>query len=227
MIASRLLFAAALILVFLACWTILPAPNRPLLALGVGAPEVAAWLIAAALIVLALTFVIHGPPQGLPQGGHYVQILSVVAAVLASTPFVRLPSVVRRFDAAMRTSLGDDFLAAVPTGQRAGMRRAPFAALDLFRGIPLGDAHVTRGIPFANPGGVALTLDVYRPVTPGRYPTVVQIYGGAWQRGVPGDNATFATYLAARGFVVFAIDYRHSPQWQWPAQIEDVRTALA
>ena len=72
-----------------------------------------------------------------------------------------------------------------------------------------------------------LTLDVYRPVAAGRYPVVVQIYGGAWQRGAPGDTATFATYLAAHGFVVFAIDYRHAPEWQWPAQIEDVRAALA
>jgi acetyl esterase/lipase len=26
---------------------------------------------------------------------------------------------------------------------------------------------------------------------------------------------------------VFAIDYRHAPRWRWPAQIEDVRAALA
>ena len=69
-------------------------------------------------------------------------------------------------------------------------------------------------------------LDIYRPATAGRYPSVVQVYGGAWQRGAPGDDAAFATYLAAHGFVVFAIDYRHAPRWQWPAQIEDVRTAL-
>jgi acetyl esterase/lipase len=25
---------------------------------------------------------------------------------------------------------------------------------------------------------------------------------------------------------VFAIDYRHAPQWRWPAQLDDVRTAL-
>jgi acetyl esterase/lipase len=74
---------------------------------------------------------------------------------------------------------------------------------------------------------VPLTLDIHRPATTaGRYPSVVQIYGGAWQRGAPGDDAPFAAYLAARGFVVFAIDYRHAPEWQWPAQIEDVRAAL-
>jgi len=69
-------------------------------------------------------------------------------------------------------------------------------------------------------------MDIYRPPVSGRYPCVVQIYGGSWQRGHPGDDASFARYLASRGFVVFAIDYRHAPRWKWPAQIEDVRTAL-
>ena len=223
MLASRLLLAAALILVFLACWIFLPAPNRLLLALGVGAPEVSAWLVVAAFVVAGVTFGIDGGPYL----RHLTFACAVVAAVLASVPLGRVPSAVRRFDAAMWASLGDDFLAAVPAEHRARMRPAPVAALDLFRGIGTGDARITRRIPFASPQGVALTLDVYRPVTSGRYPVVVQVYGGAWQRGVPGDNAAFAAYLAAHGFVVFAIDYRHAPQWQWPAQIEDVRTALA
>ncbi|MEP7344323.1 MAG: alpha/beta hydrolase, partial [Gemmatimonadaceae bacterium] len=30
----------------------------------------------------------------------------------------------------------------------------------------------------------------------------------------------------AHGYVVFAIDYRHAPRSRWPAQLEDVRTAL-
>ena len=208
-----------MVLAFLAAWIYLPAPNRLLLALGVGAPEVSAWLLVGALIVGGFAFAGHV---------QYVALmLAVVAAVLAATPLVRLPSAVRRFDAAMRTALGDDFLGGVPADYRARMRNAPVAALDLFRGVAIGDARVTRGIPFATPEGVPLTLDVYRPATSGRYPTVVQIYGGAWQRGAPGDDSTFATYLAARGFVVFAIDYRHAPEWQWPAQIEDVRAALA
>ncbi len=107
------------------------------------------------------------------------------------------------------------------------MRAAPVVVLDLFRGVAAGDARVVRGIAFAAPAGVPLTLDVYRPPVAGRHPAVVQIYGGAWQRGGPGDDAPFATYLAAHGYVVFAIDYRHAPAWRWPAQIEDVRSALA
>jgi acetyl esterase/lipase len=84
-----------------------------------------------------------------------------------------------------------------------------------------------RGVKFAVNDGVPLTMDIYRPASAGTYPAVVQIYGGAWQRGAPGDNAEFASYLAAHGFVVFAIDYRHAPRWQWPAQLADVRAALA
>jgi acetyl esterase/lipase len=55
----------------------------------------------------------------------------------------------------------------------------------------------------------------------------VQVYGGAWQGGSRTDHETFARYFAHRGYVVFAIEYRHAPVRQWPAQIEDVRSALA
>jgi len=220
--ASWLLFAAALVLVFLTSWIVLPAPNRPLLALGVGAPELSAWLVLGGLVVCGLTL----GAAGRDTLGRATLVLAVVATVLASVPLMRLPFVVRRFDGTMQTALSDDFLRGVPSDRRARMRRAPVVFFDLFLGIDVGEARVTRDIPFAAPAGVRLALDIYRPVTAGRHPSVVQIYGGAWQRGAPGDDARFATYLAARGFVVFAIEYRHAPQWQWPAQIEDVRAAL-
>jgi acetyl esterase/lipase len=106
------------------------------------------------------------------------------------------------------------------------MRSAPVVLLDLFRGVDVGDARVVRGVACAAPAGERLTVDIYRPVADGHYPSVVQIYGGAWQRGAPADDAGLATYLAAHGFVVFAIDYRHAPRWLWPAQIDDVRAAI-
>ena len=105
--------------------------------------------------------------------------------------------------------------------------RRPLNVSALLFGIDAGQARVSRGIAVAAADGSALTLDVYRPPGPGRFPIIVQIYGGAWQRGVPGDNAAFARHFAARGHVVFAIDYRHAPRWSWPAQIDDVRAALA
>ena len=214
--------AAALVLVFLASWTVLPAPNRPLLALAVGAPELSPWLAVSGLVVCVLTLGAggRGPLARATLG------LAVLAVALASVPLVRLPFAVQRFDGAMRAALGDDFLRGVSSARRARLRPAPVVLVDLFLGIDAGDARVSRAVPFAAPEGVRLTLDIYRPVRAGRYPSVVQVYGGAWQRGAPGDDAAFATYLAARGYVVFAIDYRHAPRWRWPAPIEDVRAAL-
>src|SRR6185295_14743748 len=93
-------------------------------------------------------------------------------------------------------------------------------------GLEAAAAHETHGVPFASPAGVPLTLDIYQPTSGSAHATVVQIYGGAWQRGVPHDNAGLARLLAAHGYVVFAIDYRHAPAFRWPAQIDDIRTAL-
>jgi acetyl esterase/lipase len=106
-------------------------------------------------------------------------------------------------------------------------REAPLSLSQLALGVKASAARTTRGVVFASPGGVTLTADIYQPEQPGRFPTVVQIYGGAWQRGAPGDDSVLAEAVAARGFVVFAIDYRHAPRWQWPAQRDDVQAALA
>ena len=144
-------------------------------------------------------------------------------------PLVQLPFVARRFDNAMRRALSDDFLRGVPSDNLVRMRSAPIVTLDLQAlQSRSGAALVTRASLEASfcHALVPLTLDIYRPASAGRYPSIVQIYGGAWQRGAPGVDARFAAYLANRGFVVFAIDYRHAPEWQWPAQIEDVRAAL-
>ena len=74
--------------------------------------------------------------------------------------------------------------------------------------------------------GQYLTAEIYAPPRHGLFPIVVQIYGGAWQRGSPSDFSKFATWLASSGYLVVAIDYRHAPAHRWPAQIEDVDNAL-
>jgi acetyl esterase/lipase len=126
----------------------------------------------------------------------------------------------------MRAELGGDPLRNVPAAVRDHVRAGPLSISELFGHVNLGDARVARDIPFSTTGAAPLTVDVYRPLRPGSYPAVVQIYGGAWQRGKPADNGNFAQWLAARGYVVFAIDYRHAPGSRWPAQLDDVRLAL-
>jgi acetyl esterase/lipase len=198
-----LLLAGAIALV--AVWIVVPAPRMFVLPLGVVAPEVSPILLVAALVTLALTFL--APSSGLTT---LARLLAVLAVVACARPLLQARSALREFDRAF---------AALPAGPPVRIR-------DVFMGLDTGEARVTRGIEFARPDGQALTMDVYRPRAGGRHPVLVQIYGGAWQRGQPGDDAAAATYLASRGWVVFGIDYRHAPRWQWPAQRDDVRAAM-
>lgn len=204
----------AVVTLVLAAWIVIPGPTYFLLTFSVGAPEVSAWLIVSSLV--GLTLAVTGV-----RDSHVAQIAaacSLVSLLVAVSPFVRLPPALRRFD--LETSA----LSAQPTHP---LRIKRLSVVDLFRGIPTGDAHVTRGIRFGNSTGAPLTLDVYQPRERGKFPIVVQIYGGAWQRGEPAANANFATWLAAGGYVVVAVDYRHAPAARWPAQLTDVVSSLA
>ena len=129
--------------------------------------------------------------------------LCLVAAALAAVPLLAVRSTRRQFDA-----------------ETAALR--PPAATPA-----IDQVAITRGIVFADPTGTKLTLDIYRPVTADPLPIVIQIHGGAWRSGGPLDDGRFAETLAHDGYLVVAIDYRLAPEWRWPAQLDDVRAAIA
>lgn len=201
-VVGRLLGIAALGLLFLTAWILVPAFNRPLLILAVGAPEVSPWLAGVGVAIAALSFAI-GPATSIQT--RATMLIALAATAIAAVPIVQFPFVRSRFDQKMRAAIGP---------------------ADVARPTQPGDVRISRGILVATAGDVKLTVDIYRPPLSGRYPCVVQLYGGSWRGGEPGNDAHFARHLASRGFVVFAIDYRHAPRWQWPTQIEDVRNDL-
>jgi acetyl esterase/lipase len=57
-------------------------------------------------------------------------------------------------------------------------------------------------------------------------PGVIMIHGGAWSAGDKGHDRLHARRLAARGYVVMAINYRLAPAHKYPSQLEDCRLAL-
>ena len=74
-----------------------------------------------------------------------------------------------------------------------------------------------------------LNIHLYRASRrpgPGRLPILVNIHGGSWQHGSPEEDATFTSYFARKGWAVFSLDYRLAPQWNHPAQIDDVLAAI-
>ena len=216
-------FGLSIATLFLAIWIVIPAPTRTLLPLSVGAPEICVWLILSSTIAMVgavRTWRVHAVAK-------VATVASVLALLLALIPLVRFPSVASRTINALQSTLGVDYLDAVPFDRQLAMRPSPLSFAELFRGFSKDSAIVSQGIVFATVAGVKLTGIVYRPPTKGTFPIVVQIYGGAWQRGTAEDFPNFARFLAARGYVVFAIDYRHAPQFTFPQQYADVKTALA
>ncbi|HXG87027.1 MAG TPA: alpha/beta hydrolase [Vicinamibacterales bacterium] len=205
---QTVLLLVAVTLAFCAMWIVVPAPNLTLLAFGVGAPEVSPFLLVASLVTMLVAW--RGRRGTLARS---TLVLSVAAFALSAWPLAHLPFTIREFDQQLPPS--------------AAVTRSAFHVRDFFSGIAAGDVRVVRDVPFAAPANQPLRLDIYRPMAAGRYPVLVQIYGGAWQRGQPGDNAAFAQYFAGRGYVVFALDYRKAPQWKWPAQRDDVRAGLS
>lgn len=68
-------------------------------------------------------------------------------------------------------------------------------------------------------------LDLYLPrERERRVPLVLWIHGGSWQRGSK-DGCPFQT-LTERGFAVASVDYRLAPGSKFPAQYDDVRSAV-
>lgn len=72
-----------------------------------------------------------------------------------------------------------------------------------------------------------LKADLYRPDGDGPWPAVLLIYGGNWSSA---DHRwqmkLLARKIAQRGFVVMSASYRGTPDFRYPAPVEDLREAL-
>lgn len=208
---------------FLSLWVVVPAPTFWMLPLGVGAPEVSPWLVS--INAIALMLLIWRRHQGWLYS--VALVFCLLGLLLGMLPLLQFPAANARIATEMQTVLGADYLAKVPQAKQTQMRPQPFVLADALSGISIEEVRIERGIVFSNPDGVKLKLNVYRPLPIGKYPAIVAIYGGAWQVGTPDNNEAFNRYMAAQGYSVVAIDYRHAPQYRFPAQLEDVQAALS
>lgn len=73
----------------------------------------------------------------------------------------------------------------------------------------------------------ALQGDLYLPRgLPRPRPAVLLVHGGGWERRTRADMDDMAAKLARRGYVVFNISHRFAPQFQFPAQVNDLAQAV-
>ena len=222
--SSVLVFLLCLISFLLCIWIVIPAPIFSLLPLSVGTPEISPWLLGINItiaIILAIAII-----KSQSDWATRISLALIIAAlILSALPLSQLSQARSQADQSMRSNLNPDALKD-PNLDRSKFRQQPFSFTDALRGFTPIPVRETVNITFSNPDDVPLTLNVYRPPTIGNYPAIVLIYGGAWQRGTPGQDAAFSRYMVHQGYVVWAISYRHAPQYSFPAQLNDVRSAL-
>lgn len=212
---------------FLSIWIILPAPIFSLLPLSVGAPEISPGLLILNVLVLlcgGIIFWLRG--FRFPKSFGILLCLSGLALGLSASPLLQFSAAQQQAQAAIESSLGRDYLHSISPALTAKLRPKPLVISDIWQGISIPKVRIDRAISFANPDRIQLSMNIYRPIPVGKYPALVSIYGGAWQRGTPDSDDTFNRYIAAQGYVVWAIDYRHAPTYHFPTQLEDVRSAL-
>ena len=83
-------------------------------------------------------------------------------------------------------------------------------------------------IEFVRRDGVALTMDAFVPAGPGQAAAAIWIHGGGF---VSGDKkphpASLFGPLQEKGWAWFSVNYRLAPEHAFPAQTDDVESAVA
>lgn len=100
------------------------------------------------------------------------------------------------------------------------------SAVDVLNATVSTDTYrLTQGLAY---GDLARQqLDVYQPSADvGKAPLVVFFYGGSWSSGERADYRFVGEALASRGIVTLVADYRLSPEFRYPAFLQDSARAV-
>jgi acetyl esterase/lipase len=205
------LFALAILFVLLGYLTVFRSPDWSPWRLAVLAGEFGHWFVLAAIVVAACAWLGRG--HHLAFAAATVTLAALGAALLLKPAFQA-----RRIAATLPDRLKAQF-GAPP------IARGPFSIPQLF----VGRNSPPATIQTVNTGS-GLPIDFYRPrANAGRRPVpcVIAIHGGGWDSGDRMQLPALNHWLAHSGYAVAAVSYRLAPKHRWPAQREDLSSAIS
>ncbi len=89
---------------------------------------------------------------------------------------------------------------------------------------------VLKGVVYVERDGQPLHLNIFYPaaaaVSSNPLPCIIYVPGSAWMKQNLDMAAPNLVRLAARGYVVASVEYRPSSVGQFPAQVQDAKTAV-
>ncbi len=193
----------AAVLVLLSAMVLVPPFNMALFPLAVGASEYSPLLVIADLLWCLPANRILRPSRRLRYATLAALLFSACLAVRPLTQYTRV---------------------ATAASEQLGTAGPPprFSLMAALAGLPTSPDVMERTIGYAAPDGERLTMRLYSLPQHKLQPTVVVLYGGAWQGGSAGQAENVSRALATEGYTVAAIDYRHAPMSRYPAQSDDV-----
>lgn len=221
-------FATALAIAFASvCWglaamsllAVFRAPVYPFWKPAIAATEWGHWLAGIAIGVGTFGYGVVGLRWSVVPVA-FAAVLFVSPSIRASRLAGRLPERVHRvFPPAGAGGARNRY------GRRRGDVPLSVSRLAHIR-IPAVD-ETTLG--YSESTGRPLALDLYRPYgssLPVRSRVVVVVHGGSWRSGDKSQLAGMNRYLASRGHIVVAPNYRLAPEHRFPAPVDDIHRAI-
>lgn len=74
--------------------------------------------------------------------------------------------------------------------------------------------------------GRNLKLNLYRPKDKKKYPALILVHGGGWNSGNKSMQIPIAKEVASHGYVTLPVEYRLSPEAEYPAGVYDLKNAV-
>lgn len=84
------------------------------------------------------------------------------------------------------------------------------------------------GVIYKNTGYRTLKLDIFHPsfTVKNEMPVVLMVHGGGWISGDKSLLYPLAKVIAAKQYIAVTMEYRLSPEAEYPAAVYDIKTAL-
>lgn len=198
---ATLIVAALLVILSAMVWV--PPFNLLLFPLAVGASEYSPVLVLLDLLWCLPVNRLLRPMPRLRYAGLVALLVSACLAVRPLTQYTRV---------------------AAAASEQLGTADHPprFSLMAAFTGLPTSAEVQERLVTYAAPNGQQLTMRLFSLPQREARPTVVVLYGGAWQKGTAAQASNVSRALASKGYLVAAMDYRHAPVSTYPAQTDDV-----
>jgi acetyl esterase/lipase len=211
-------FLAGALLLATAVLGRISAPNEILWRVSFAASEGGHWFALATLL------------PAVPRGGQRLfgklgGFMSLAACALFIFPIYHAQQINRDLPAQLDSNFGADKRTRGRFSEDP--RPEPFVVADVLTSVQSRPVRLEER-QFITTDGEKLTLDVFRPgYEHGPLPGVLVMHGGSWQNGNSREYVALNGYLAARDYMVFAVNYRLAPKWKFPAGRDDVLSAIA